>query len=68
MDSNGRYRKLAHDCLRLSLGADTAEERASLIRMAETWLRLADSAPKLEQMVNTALTEARQAGSRSADR
>jgi hypothetical protein len=66
MESGNKYRKLAQDCLRLSVSAGTAEDRAILIDMAQAWLRLADSTPKLEHMVDAALIEAKEAIRRQA--
>jgi len=61
MESRNTYRRLAQDCLKLSLSADTAAERTTLIDMAQAWLRLADSAPKLDRLVETALSDAKEA-------
>jgi hypothetical protein len=36
------YRRLADECLVLANQIDSREARALLLRMAETWLRLAD--------------------------
>jgi hypothetical protein len=62
MASGTTYRRLAHDCLQLSVRASTASERARLVDMAQGWMRLANSAPALEQMIEGALVEAADAG------
>jgi hypothetical protein len=42
MAKEDEYRRLADECLSLANTIDSREARALLLRMAETWLRLAD--------------------------
>jgi hypothetical protein len=42
MAKEDEYRRLADECLSVANTIDSREARALLLRMAETWLRLAD--------------------------
>ena len=46
MLSAEEYRKFAEECVRLAQAA-RSHQRAALLRMAETWLTLADEAERL---------------------
>jgi hypothetical protein len=48
--SKDDYRDNAAECLRLASGATNPRMRASLLRMAESWLRLHDQAKKNAQL------------------
>ncbi len=43
MDDKDRYRKNAEECIRLAQSAKS-QHKETLLRMAETWRRLADEA------------------------
>jgi hypothetical protein len=40
------YRRYAEECLRLGQTTDNQQTRATLLQMAQVWLRLADQAEK----------------------
>ena len=42
MNKAEHYRRLADECLRLARSLFRADQRAEAMRMAETWLRLAE--------------------------
>ena len=44
MASAEEYRRHASECVRLAQAAEAASDKALLLRMAETWLRLAEQA------------------------
>jgi hypothetical protein len=44
MASADKYRRHASECVRLAQAAQDASDKALLLRMAETWLRLAEQA------------------------
>jgi hypothetical protein len=48
MASADEYRRHASECVRLAQEAQTAGDKALLLRMAETWLRLAEQAETRE--------------------
>jgi hypothetical protein len=48
MASADEYRRHASECVRLAQEAQTASDKALLLRMAETWLRLAEQAETRE--------------------
>ena len=48
MASADEYRRHASECVRLAQEAQTASDKALLLRMAETWLRLAEQAEARE--------------------
>ena len=43
------YRQIAANCIRVAQQARTPELKASLVEMAQAWLRLADQAEKNRQ-------------------
>jgi hypothetical protein len=43
------YRRHASECVRLAQSAHTSGDKALLLRMAESWLRLAEQVEKREQ-------------------
>jgi hypothetical protein len=43
------YRRYAEECLRLAQTTDNQQTRASLLQMAQVWLRLAEQAEKASQ-------------------
>ena len=44
MASAQEYRRHASECVRLAQEAQSASDKALLLRMAETWIRLAERA------------------------
>ncbi|HEY0567156.1 MAG TPA: hypothetical protein VGD13_03355 [Xanthobacteraceae bacterium] len=44
MASTDEYRRLAADCLRIAHESHNPKDRALLLRMAESWIRLAERA------------------------
>lgn len=44
MGKVGRYRRYAAECIRLAQRVQDTTEKDTLLRMAETWRRLADHA------------------------
>ena len=61
MASTDDYRRLAADCLRIARESPNPKDRALLLRMAESWIRLAE---RSEQRPGA---HAPSAGERSAD-
>jgi hypothetical protein len=49
MASADEYRRHARACVRLAQDAQSPSDKALLLRMAESWLRLAEQAEKREQ-------------------
>ena len=49
MASSDEYRRHASECVRLAQQAENANDKALLLRMAETWLRLAQQAESREK-------------------
>jgi hypothetical protein len=48
------FRKYAEACARLATSVASADDRASLHEMAETWRRLAEDAERFEQLLRDA--------------
>jgi hypothetical protein len=63
MASTDDYRRLAADCLRIARESPNPKDRALLLRMAESWIRLAERSEE-RQMGG----EAPSAGEQSGDR
>ena len=48
MASTDDYRRLAAECLRIARESRNPKDRALLLRMAETWIRLAERSEERE--------------------
>lgn len=46
MAQSADYRKNAQDCIEIAQTVRTPEQRATLMQIADTWLRLADNAER----------------------
>jgi hypothetical protein len=44
MDLADQYKRRAAECVRMAERADNADDKALLLQMAQTWLRLAEKA------------------------
>jgi hypothetical protein len=62
MASTDEYRRLAAECLRIARESQNPKDRALLLRMAESWIRLAERGEERESPA-----EARSAGEQSGD-
>ena len=48
MSSADRYKELAAECVNVAQQTSSARDKAVLLQMAETWLKLAEKASKSE--------------------
>jgi len=62
MASTDDYRRLAADCLRIARESQNPKDRALLLRMAESWIRLAERSEERQPQ-----GDAPSAGEQSAD-
>jgi hypothetical protein len=44
MTLSDQYKRRAAECVRMAERADSAEDKAMLLQMAQTWMRLAEKA------------------------
>jgi hypothetical protein len=63
MASTDDYKRLAGECLRIARESQNPNDRAMLLRMAETWIRLAERAAERDSDADLPASPHRGAGS-----